>query len=139
MITHILICDPVSVGKPIAGTVWAPNSPRLDYNGVDNVLLATLWRALNPAQSVSELEGMDLAIWPDAMPLVFKLPDDLTEHLRNTASDGVGIVAQRWATDKDAQLEGLTPEAAVDGLTELSAFARRAWDHKLPLVLAMYF
>jgi hypothetical protein len=77
-ITHILICEPQEIGEPRGSGPRAPSVPRLDYNGVDNVLLATLWRTLlNQKESGAPLEGMEFVVWPNSTPLVFRLPDDL--------------------------------------------------------------
>ena len=138
IVTHILICDPEEVGEPTDSADWASDVPRLDYNGVDNVLLATLWRTLDPEESGAALEGMDLVVWPEANPLVFRLPDDLARRLSLLRADEISPTATRWSEDPDAQLEGLTPDVAEKGLNELSQFAKRAATERRPLVLAIY-
>lgn len=138
-ITHILICEPKEVGEPTGVGLWAPTVPRLDYDGVDNSLLATLWRALNESQDGGRLQGMEFVVWPKSSPLVFRLPDDLTERLAALSGDAITPTAQRWAADQDAQMEGLTLELAEKGLSELSQFAKRARAENRPLALAMYF
>jgi hypothetical protein len=139
LITHILICEPQEIGEPRGSGLWAPNVPRLDYNGVDNVLLATLWRTLNEKESGDSLAGIEFVVWAKSTPLVFRLPDDLTHRLSALSTDEIGPTAQRWAADRDAQLEGLTRDGAEKGLSELVLFAKSAVAQRRPLVLAMYF
>jgi hypothetical protein len=138
-ITHILICEPKEIGEPTGAGLWAPAAPRLDYNGVDNSLLATLWRTLNESEDGRRLEGMEFVVWPKSSPLVFRLPDDLTNRLAALSEDEIAPTAQRWAADRDAQMEGLTVELAEKGLGELSQFAKRALAENRPMALAMYF
>lgn len=138
-ITHILICDPKEIGEPTGAGLWAPAASRLDYTGVDNVLLATLWRVLNESEDGGRLEGMEFVVWPKSSPLVFRLPDDLTNRLSAFNDDDIAPTAERWAADRDAQMEGLTVELAEKGLGELSQFAKRARAENRPLSLAMYF
>lgn len=139
IITHILVCEPLEIGEPQGSGFWAPNLPRLDYNGVDNSLLATLWRALNENESASRLEGMEIVVWPKTKPLVFRLPDDLTDRLAALGADEIVPTARRWAADRGAQMEGLTEDLAEKGLGEMSQFAKRAIMERRPLILAMYF
>jgi hypothetical protein len=139
LITHILVCEPQEIGEPQGLGLWAPNLPRLEYNGVDNVLMATLWRTLNEEESGASLAGMEFVVWPKSTPLVFRLPDDLTRRLSALSTDEIGPTAQRWAGDRSAQLEGLTRDLAGKGLSELAMFAKSAVAQRRPLVLAMYF
>jgi len=104
ILTHVIICDPVEIGEPVANEIWAPRSSRLEYNGVDNVLLATLWRTLNEGETAASLEGTDLVVWPNAMPMVFRLPDDLTNRLAALDVGQVKSTALRFA--KQASTEG---------------------------------
>ena len=138
LITHILICEPEEIGEPRGSELWAQGVPRLDYNGVDNILLATLWRTLNENESAGSLFGIEFVVWPNAMPLVFRLPDDLTHRLSALSADAIGPTARRWAADRSAQMDGLTSDAAEGGLRELAEFATRAVAQGRPLVVAMY-
>ena len=139
ILTDFIIADPAEVGEPTQETQarWGRSFPRLEFNGLDNNILAALWRAMDSTKDGLSLDRADTLVWPASSPLVIRLPDDFTQSLANVSAADVRAVATRWAAEEGMDVEGVTVEAAEYVLPQLGDFARRAQSAGKPLLLAI--
>lgn len=139
LLTDFVIADDTDAEAICASNDHLNQWPSLEAKGVDNIKLAALWAALTTDADVESLEGDAFLIhMADKQgPWVFRLPDDLVEHLAALSPETITDVAARWSEHEELQYDGWTPDVAASFLGVLTLHAQRAVTENKPLLLWM--
>lgn len=127
MLTHFVIADSADatsiLNAPSHNTRW----PALETNGVDNAMLAALWRAISPNAPTEKLEGDEFIVeQASGGPWVFCLPQELLHPLAEIEDAEFSSIASRWAEQDEPRYANCQADDLEAGLRQLAPLAKQA-------------